>query len=54
MFAHQGVLAQRRSNFQGNHFPLAAAEARRAAVAPVRNRAFNGGMLANNMIRPRY
>ncbi|KAK1419160.1 hypothetical protein QVD17_28319 [Tagetes erecta] len=37
----QGVLAQRRSNFQGNQFPLAAEAARKAAVAPVHNRNFN-------------
>ncbi|MBA0740395.1 hypothetical protein Gogos_013597 [Gossypium gossypioides] len=37
----QGVLAQRRSNFQGNRFPFVAEAARRAAVAPFRNRAFN-------------
>ncbi|KAL7165546.1 hypothetical protein ACSBR2_041269 [Camellia fascicularis] len=37
----QGVLAQRRSNFQGNQFPLATEAARKAAVAPFRNRAFN-------------
>ncbi|XWS61603.1 hypothetical protein CRYUN_Cryun07bG0140300 [Craigia yunnanensis] len=43
----QGVLAQRRSNFQGNRFPLAAEAARRAAVAPFRVRAFNGSRVAN-------
>ncbi|KAL2236715.1 UNVERIFIED_CONTAM: hypothetical protein Sindi_0863200 [Sesamum indicum] len=37
----QGALARRRSNFQGNQFPLAAEAARKAAVAPIRNRAFN-------------
>ncbi|KAL0331084.1 UNVERIFIED_CONTAM: hypothetical protein Sangu_1653900 [Sesamum angustifolium] len=37
----QGALAQRRSNFQGNQFPLATEAARKAAVAPIRNRAFN-------------
>ncbi|KAI3691859.1 hypothetical protein L6452_31661 [Arctium lappa] len=37
----QGVLAQRRSSFQGNQFPLAAEAARKAAVAPIRNRNFN-------------
>ncbi|PSS11303.1 UAP56-interacting factor like [Actinidia chinensis var. chinensis] len=39
----QGVLAQRRSNFKGNQFPLATEAARKAAVAPIRNRAFNRG-----------
>ncbi|GMI96258.1 UAP56-interacting export factor 1 [Hibiscus trionum] len=43
----QGVLAQRRSNFQGNRFPFAAEAARRAAVAPFRNRAFNSRRVAN-------
>ncbi|XVF53085.1 hypothetical protein PTKIN_Ptkin05aG0071200 [Pterospermum kingtungense] len=43
----QGALAQRRSNFQGNRFPLAAEAARRAAVAPFRFRAFNGSRVAN-------
>ncbi|XP_022721443.1 uncharacterized protein LOC111278932 isoform X2 [Durio zibethinus] len=46
-FLRQGVLAQRRSNFQGNRFPLAAEAARRAPVAPFRVRAFNGGRVAN-------
>ncbi|GMI71673.1 UAP56-interacting export factor 1 [Hibiscus trionum] len=43
----QGALAQRRSNFQGNLFPYAAEAARRAAVAPFRNRAFNNSRVAN-------
>ncbi|XWS38226.1 hypothetical protein CRYUN_Cryun19dG0112700 [Craigia yunnanensis] len=43
----QGVLAQRRSNFQGNRLPLAAEAVRRAAVAPFRIRAFNGSRVAN-------
>ncbi|XP_057810003.1 uncharacterized protein LOC131024514 [Salvia miltiorrhiza] len=37
----QGALAQRRSNFQGNQFPLATEAAKKAAVAPIRNRASN-------------
>ncbi|XP_057966841.1 uncharacterized protein LOC131157023 [Malania oleifera] len=37
----QGFLAQRRTNFQGNQFPLTTEVARKAAVAPIRNRAFN-------------
>ncbi|XP_022736352.1 uncharacterized protein LOC111289508 [Durio zibethinus] len=48
----QGVLAQRRSSFQGNQFPLAAKAARRAAVAPFRVRAFNGSRVAS-MNKPR-
>lgn len=47
MFGYQGVLAQRRSNFQGNQFPLATEFARKAAVAPLRNRAFSHNRLAN-------
>ncbi|KAK8482470.1 hypothetical protein V6N11_069048 [Hibiscus sabdariffa] len=43
----QGVLAQRRSNFQGNRFPFAAEAARRAAVGPFRNRTFNSRRVAN-------
>ncbi|PKI45314.1 uncharacterized protein LOC116202547 isoform X2 [Punica granatum] len=35
----QGVLAQKRSNFQGNQFPLAKEAARKAAVVPFRSRA---------------
>ncbi|XP_044477380.1 uncharacterized protein LOC123204664 [Mangifera indica] len=49
----QGVLAQRRSNFQKNHFPLANEAARKAIVAPVQNRVFNGSMVANKMKRSR-
>ncbi|CAA2985644.1 uncharacterized protein LOC111390473 [Olea europaea var. sylvestris] len=37
----QGALARRRSNFQGNQFPLVTEAARKAAVAPISNRAFN-------------
>ncbi|PKA59067.1 hypothetical protein AXF42_Ash001160 [Apostasia shenzhenica] len=33
----QGVLAQRRTNFKGNQFPLTTEVARRAAVAPINN-----------------
>ncbi|XP_068666074.1 uncharacterized protein [Aristolochia californica] len=36
----QGFLTQRRSNFQGNQFPLTTEVAKKAAVAPIRNRAF--------------
>ncbi|XAR55136.1 hypothetical protein NMG60_11030544 [Bertholletia excelsa] len=35
----QGVLAQRRSNFRGNQFPMATEAAKKATVAPIRNRA---------------
>ncbi|KAL7159910.1 hypothetical protein ABFS83_01G059400 [Erythranthe nasuta] len=55
----QGALARRRSNFQGNQnlqgnqnfqgnqFPLATEAARKAAVAPIRNRTFNRGRQFN-------
>ncbi|PHT39575.1 hypothetical protein CQW23_18429 [Capsicum baccatum] len=43
----QGALAQRRSNFQGNKFPLATEAARRAAVAPIHNRVFNRSWAVN-------
>lgn len=46
-FGYQGALAQRRSNFQGNQFPLAAEFARKAAVAPLRNRAFGYNRMPN-------
>ncbi|XP_052208995.1 uncharacterized protein LOC127812598 isoform X2 [Diospyros lotus] len=49
----QGTLARRRSNFQGNQFPLAAEAARKAAVAPIRNRAFNRGR-GYNVNKPRF
>ncbi|KAK2664293.1 hypothetical protein Ddye_002867 [Dipteronia dyeriana] len=49
----QGVLAQRRSNFQGNHFPLTTEVARKATSAPARNRAFNGSIVPNKMNRAR-
>ncbi|XP_073306023.1 uncharacterized protein [Primulina huaijiensis] len=37
----QGALARRRSNFQGNQFPLATEAARKAAAVPLHNRGFN-------------
>ncbi|CAA0838810.1 Unknown protein [Striga hermonthica] len=37
----QGALAKRRTNFQGNQFPLAAEAAKKAAAAPIRSRAFS-------------
>ncbi|CAN4077415.1 unnamed protein product [Withania somnifera] len=43
----QGALAQRRSSFQGDQFPLATEAARRAAIAPIRNRAFNRSRSVN-------
>lgn len=43
----QGALAQRRSNFQGDQFPLATEAARRAAVAPIRNRPFSRSRAVN-------
>ncbi|GKV31715.1 hypothetical protein SLEP1_g40385 [Rubroshorea leprosula] len=43
----QGFLARRRSNFQGNQFPLAAETAKKAAIAPIHVRAYNGSRVAN-------
>lgn len=37
----QGVLAQRRTNFKGNQFPVTTEVARRATIVPIRNRAVN-------------
>lgn len=52
VYWNQGFLAQRRSNFQGNQFPLAAEAARKAANAAFRNRAFPHNQMAN--WKPRY
>lgn len=49
----QGVLAQRRSNFKANQFPLANEVARKAAAVPIRNHAF-GRNRVPNWNRPRY
>ncbi|OAY56353.1 uncharacterized protein LOC110608769 [Manihot esculenta] len=46
-FVRQGALAQRRSNFQGNQFPVTTEVARKAAVAPFRGRPFIRNGLAN-------
>ncbi|KAL9386921.1 hypothetical protein Peur_020045 [Populus x canadensis] len=43
----QAALAQRRSNFQRNQFPLTSEAARKAAVAPFRNRSFGRNFMAN-------
>ncbi|XP_059639932.1 uncharacterized protein LOC132282319 isoform X2 [Cornus florida] len=43
----QGALARRRSNFQGNQFPLATEAARKAAVVPLNNRPFNRSRAVN-------
>ncbi|XP_043699255.1 uncharacterized protein LOC122650023 isoform X2 [Telopea speciosissima] len=43
----QGVLAQRRSNFQGNQFPMAAEAAKKAAAAPIRPRALGRNRMVN-------
>lgn len=43
----QGALAQRRSNFQGNQFPVANMVARKAAAAPIRNRPYMGNRIVN-------
>lgn len=48
----QATLAKRRSNFQGNQFPLAAEHARKAFVAPIRNKPFNQSR-ARNATTPR-
>ncbi|KAI3453826.1 hypothetical protein Pfo_010489 [Paulownia fortunei] len=49
----QGALARRRSNFQGNQFPLATDAAKKAVVAPIRGRAFNRSR-PFNVNKPRY
>ncbi|KAM7525877.1 hypothetical protein LguiA_015779 [Lonicera macranthoides] len=52
----QGALAQRRSNFQRNQFPLATDAAQKAVVAPIRNRTFNRSRMMNgnmNVNKPR-
>ncbi|GMJ15057.1 UAP56-interacting export factor 1 [Hibiscus trionum] len=49
----QGVLAQRRSNIQGNQFTFAAEVAQWAAVAPLQVRALNGSRVAN-FNKPRF
>ncbi|XP_019054425.1 PREDICTED: uncharacterized protein LOC104604010 isoform X2 [Nelumbo nucifera] len=49
----QGVLAQRRSNFQGDQFPLTTEAARKAAAAPIRNRAINNRNRVVNWNKPR-
>ncbi|GLT90762.1 hypothetical protein SLE2022_086800 [Rubroshorea leprosula] len=43
-FLRQGFLARRRSNFQGNQFPLAVDAAQKAVV--IRARAYNGSRVA--------
>ncbi|KAK6947918.1 hypothetical protein RJ641_001391 [Dillenia turbinata] len=47
----QGFLAQRRSNFRANQFPLATEAARKAAAAPIHNMSFNQRMV--NWNKPR-
>lgn len=42
----QGALAKRRSNYQGNQFPLANEAAKKAVVAPIR-RPFSGSRAVN-------
>lgn len=49
----QGFLAKRRSNFQQNHFPLAAEAAQKAAVAPLRARAYNAAPRVGKFNKPR-
>lgn len=48
----QGALAQRRSNFQADHFPFATEVARKAVGGPTRNRPFNRRTV--NWNKPRY
>ncbi|KAJ1386082.1 hypothetical protein SESBI_41124 [Sesbania bispinosa] len=43
----QGALAKRRSNFQGNQFPVATEVARKAVTAPLHNKAPNRSRVAN-------
>nr|GLL27584.1 Nucleoside diphosphate kinase [Ipomoea trifida] len=43
----QGALAQRRSSFQGNQFPLATEAAKKAATAPIRSRGFSRNRTGN-------
>ncbi|CAI8596072.1 unnamed protein product [Vicia faba] len=43
----QGVLAKRRSNFQGNQFPLATEVARRVVAAPLHYGGANRNKMAN-------
>ena len=44
---NQGALAKRRSNFQGNQFPVAAEIARKAVNTPLRNRNSNRNRVAS-------
>ncbi|CAA7408603.1 unnamed protein product [Spirodela intermedia] len=41
VLVRQGVLAQKRTNFRSNQFPLTTEVARKAQVAPIRNRGVN-------------
>ncbi|XP_042478479.1 uncharacterized protein LOC122059631 [Macadamia integrifolia] len=43
----QGVLAQRRSNFQANQFPMTTEAAKKAAAAPIRPRALGRNRMVN-------
>ncbi|XP_002509970.2 uncharacterized protein LOC8288020 [Ricinus communis] len=47
-FVRQGALAKKRSNFQGNQFPLTTEVARKAAFAPFRSRPFDRNVVANS------
>ncbi|KAF5207095.1 ribosome maturation factor [Thalictrum thalictroides] len=49
----QGALAQRRSNYQGNQFPVTTEAARKAATAPIRNRPYNRSRMDNHWNKPR-
>ncbi|AEE82958.1 ribosome maturation factor [Arabidopsis thaliana] len=43
----QGAFAKKRSNFQGNQFPVTTTVARKAASATPRGRPYNGGRMTN-------
>lgn len=44
---NQGALAKRRSNFQGNQFPVATEVARKAVTAPLNSKIPNRNRVAN-------
>ncbi|GAA0148521.1 hypothetical protein LIER_07939 [Lithospermum erythrorhizon] len=46
-FMRQGALSHGRTNFQSNQFPLATEAAKKAAAAPINNRAFNQRRVMN-------
>ncbi|XP_010436609.1 PREDICTED: uncharacterized protein LOC104720398 [Camelina sativa] len=50
----QGAFAKRRSNFQGNQFPVTTAVARKAASANPRGRPYNTGRMTTNTNQSRF